>query len=64
MKYKSYLISEGMNPNTSLKKLKRLVGCVKAFQDICMIIEANQDSKESKFDDIEYIVKKFGEEYK
>ena len=53
MKNKSYLISKGMNPNPSLKELKRLLGCVKAFQDICMVIEADKDSKESKYNDID-----------
>ena len=64
MNNKSYLISKGINPKPSLKELKRLLGCVKAFQDICMIIESDQDSKDSKYDDIEYILKKFGEDYK
>lgn len=64
MKNKSFLINNVMNPNPSIKDLKRLLGCVKAFQDICMIIDEEQDSKESKYDDIVYIVKKFGESYK
>ena len=63
MKNKSFLISQGYNPNPSLKELKRLLGCVKAFQQICEIVESDQDSDSSKYQDIKYIIEKFGKAY-
>lgn len=63
MKYKSYLISQGYNPNPSLKELKRLLGCVKAFQQICEVVESDQDNDISKYQDIKYIIEKFGKDY-